>query len=212
MLYPTELRAQITSATYYARVRIQGKLIRRSLETSRISVARLRLDDFEREERQKAENRSLELDERMTFSQAMATYTKRVEGDPSLKPRTKAYQKEILKALLKSWPELESSELRRVTKTACLNWAATYDSQASASVFNHTLSILRHVIEIGVESGVRYDNPARHVKRVPERSKKLILPEPDQFDAFVSTITEGGSGWSRPCAELVRFLAYGQCL
>ena len=69
--------------------------------------------------------------------------------------------------------------------------------------------MLRHIIEVGVEAGVRYDNPARHIKRVPERAKKLLLPEPAQFEAFVSSIAESGSGWSQPCSELVRFLAYG---
>jgi integrase len=60
-----------------------------------------------------------------------------------------------------------------------------------------------------VEAGVRYENPARFIKRVRERPKKLHLPEVDRFEAFVSEIENSGSGFSRPCAELVRFLAYG---
>ena len=39
--------------------------------------------------------------------------------------------------------------------------------------------------------------------------KKPTLPEMDQFDAFVAEIENGGSGHSKPCADLVRFLAYG---
>ena len=35
------------SGVYFARVRVQGKLIRRSLNTSVLSVAKLRLSDFE---------------------------------------------------------------------------------------------------------------------------------------------------------------------
>jgi integrase len=197
------------SGTYYARVRIQGKLIRRSLGTSRISIAKLLLADFEKDERRKATSRTPKLDDRMTFGQATRSYMTRIEGDPTLKPRSKAYYSEILRALLKSWPELESTELRRLTKANCQAWAARFGAQASPSVFNHTLSMLRHSIEVGVEAGVRYDNPARHLKRVAERPKKLLLPEPEQFDSFVAAIAASGSGWSRPCANLVRFLAYG---
>jgi iron-sulfur cluster repair protein YtfE (RIC family) len=41
----------IPSGSYYARLRVKGKLIRRSLKTSLISVAKLRLSDFEKVER-----------------------------------------------------------------------------------------------------------------------------------------------------------------
>jgi integrase len=44
---------------------------------------------------------------------------------------------------------------------------------------------------------------------VTERSKKLQLPDFDQFVAFVQKIENAGSGHSKPCAELVRFLAFG---
>jgi integrase len=76
-------------------------------------------------------------------------------------------------------------------------------------VFNHTVSILRHIVEIGVESGIRYDNPARFIKRLSERAKKLALPETDKFELFMAEIENGGGGFSKSCAELVRFLAYG---
>jgi integrase len=132
-----------------------------------------------------------------------------LKGDASLKPRTKEYHQQRLKALLKSWPDLKSTEVRKITKTDCLNWAAKFGQKASPTAFNHTISVLRHVLEIGVETGVRYDNPARFIKRVGERLKKLQLPESDQFEPFVAEIERGGGGFSKPCAELVRFLAYG---
>ena len=56
---------------------------------------------------------------------------------------------------------------------------------------------------------MRYDNPAHFIERVTERPKKLTLPEPNQFEKFVAAIESSGSGFSRPCADLVSFLAYG---
>lgn len=45
----------IPSGVYYARFRVKGKLIWRSLKTDKISIAKLRLDDVEEEERKKSE-------------------------------------------------------------------------------------------------------------------------------------------------------------
>ena len=37
----------VPSEIYFARLRVQGKLIRKSLKTDKISVAKLRLDDLQ---------------------------------------------------------------------------------------------------------------------------------------------------------------------
>lgn len=65
------------------------------------------------------------------------------------------------------------------------------------------------MFEIAIEHGARYDNPARFIKRASERPKRLGLPSPDQFNRFVASIEQSGSGFSKPCADLVRFLAFG---
>jgi integrase len=198
-----------SSGTYFARIRITGKLIRRSLDTNVLSVAKLRLGDLEKQERQLAEQQTAIGDGRMTFDDALVVFRQRLEGDLSIKPRTRAYHEERVKALVKSWPELAGTEVRSITKSECLNWAAKFGKDRSATAFNHTVGILRRILEIGVEAGVRYDNPARFVKRLSEGSKKPRLPEIKQFEVFVAEIENSGSGFSKPCADLVRFLAYG---
>ena len=199
----------VPSGTYYARIRIRGKLLRKSLNTDLISVAKLRLNDLEKAERQALENKNALGNGKMTFGQAAEVYHQRVQGDASLKARTKEYYEQRIAALLKSWPGLVAMELRRVTKPDCLTWAAGFGADISPTAFNHTISMLRGIIEVGVECGARYDNPARFIKRVRERAKKLELPDFDQFLEFVQEIENAGSGFSKPCAELVRFLAFG---
>lgn len=44
----------VQSGNYYARIRVRGKLIWKSLKTGRISVAKLRLGGFHHQERQRA--------------------------------------------------------------------------------------------------------------------------------------------------------------
>ena len=101
-------------------------LIRRSLETSSITTAKLRLSDLEKDERQRLETQAPATDGKMTFGEALAVYRKRLDGDVSLKPASKEYREERIAALLKSWPTLENTDVRRISKADCLNWAADY--------------------------------------------------------------------------------------
>ena len=199
----------VPSGIYYARLRVKGKLIRKSLKTDVLSVGKLRLADFEKQERQRAESGEAAAHGRMTMGDAMTLHRQRVAGDASLKPRTREYHDQRLRALVKSWPGIDRKEIRSLTKTDCLNWAAKFGVNSSPTAFNHTISVLRTLLEIGVEVGGRYDNPARFIKRASERVKILQLPEPEQFERFVDEIENSGSGHSQPCADLVRFLAFG---
>ena len=47
----------VPSGTYYARIRVVGKLIRKSLKTDVLTVAKLRLADLEKNERESVESR-----------------------------------------------------------------------------------------------------------------------------------------------------------
>jgi hypothetical protein len=46
----------VPSGKFFARIRVKGKLLRRSLKTSTLSVAKLRLADLEKSERQAVEH------------------------------------------------------------------------------------------------------------------------------------------------------------
>ncbi len=199
----------VPSRVYFARIRIRGKLIVKSLETDSITVAKLRLADLEKEERHAAEHRDVVATGKMTFGDCLNLYRRRLKADPNFKPKTKVYYEERTTALLKSWRGLEAEDVRKITKSECLDWAAKFRTTTSASAFNHTISLLRRVFEIGVEAGARYDNPGRFVKRASERPKTLRLPEHDQFDAFVKEVERPHARFSWECADLVRFLAYG---
>ena len=66
-----------TSGIYFARFRVRGKLIRRSLKTSQISVAKLRLADLEKEERQRAEAQNLGYGGRNGICRCFSQFTRK---------------------------------------------------------------------------------------------------------------------------------------
>ena len=102
----TNLIRYVPSQPYYARIRVCGNLIRKPLKTTKVLVAKLRLSDLDKAERQNAENQTENSGGNLTFGQAVETYKQRINGDASLKPRTKQYHEQRLIDLSKSWPEL----------------------------------------------------------------------------------------------------------
>jgi integrase len=200
----------VQSGIYYARIRVRGKLIWKSLKTDRISVGKLRLADFHKEERQRAATTKAIARGKMTFGDALSVFQEKLNSDPNYKPKTKEYYDFRIKALLKSWPELKDKDVSKVTRAECEAWSLKNGKAVSASSHNLTIGLLRNVFQIAIEAGARYDNPAQAAKRVKPHTKKQIhLPEPRQFEQLVETIRTSGSGFAKPSAELVQFLAYG---
>jgi hypothetical protein len=107
------------SGIYFARARIRGKLIRKSLKTTVYSVACLKLADEFKKHRQLAELHAKADSGKMTFGEALALYKAEMEADAGIKPRTRQYYNERLTALLKTWPELERLDTRKIIADQC---------------------------------------------------------------------------------------------
>lgn len=215
------------SGTYYARFRVSGKLVWRSLDTQAFTTAKTKLPDVIKAEKQLIAAG----DGQITLAQATRAYLERDARNPSLKEKTRQYRAASADMIGRIFPrgtvtklrhlwatspkekykEIASRDLkiRDISKDDCLSWAAGCAKRYSPTTFNHALGTLREIIGIGIELGARFDNPATHVDRLPEKPKSLKLPEPKQFLRFIEAIENSGSGWSKPCANMVRFLAYG---
>lgn len=197
------------SGVYFARAKIGGKLIRQSLKTNVLSIAKLRLRDLLGAEQQSNARQKHIESGKMTFDDALALYKQRVEKNVEIKPRTREYQDEIIVALNKSWADLYSLDIRKITEHDCQNWRSDFAAKYSATRVNGAVSLLRRVFKVAIEAGVRHDNPMLAVRRARVRSKELRLPEAKQFQAFIKEIENGKNRHAQNCANLVRFLAYG---
>jgi integrase len=198
----------VSSGTIFARLKIRGKQVRRSLKTSNLELAKNKLGELERNERAVDGDRKRG---KMLFREALEEYLESVRCDATLKPRTRTYYEQRAGTLYKSWPRLGDLDIRRISGKDCEQWAKGFADQYSASSYNHTISIVQHAFKVAVKSGIRHDNPASELKRQGERTKILKLPSSEQFGAFVNEIEHSGSGKSKPCANLVRFLAFSGC-
>jgi hypothetical protein len=101
---------------------------------------------------------------------------------------------------------LEEKEVRRISRTDCDEWARRFRKVASSTRYNNTLSGLRHVLDVAVEAGVIYANPAAKLERVPVRQKQLVLPSRTEFLAMVEAVESAGAWCSRDRPDLLRGL------
>jgi integrase len=194
---------------YFARFRVRGKLIRKSLKTDRISIAKLRLTDLEKSEREAAEVCESASKGRMAFGDALAIFKTQTETSQLLKPSAKHYRMEVITAILKSWPEIGACDVRKITDSECKTWAAKFSSKYSATRYNAAIGVLRAIFSAAIEVGALYRNPALVIKRAKVSAKHLVLPDGNQFGRFVKDIDAFKGGEFRACADLVRFLAFG---
>jgi hypothetical protein len=72
----------VSSGTYFARIKVPGKIIRESLDSKVWSTAQLRLLDFLKE---KQEAHQTSEQQKVSFSEASELYRKRVENDSAMK-------------------------------------------------------------------------------------------------------------------------------
>ena len=96
-----------------------------------LSVAKLRLADFEKSERQSTESHANVSRGKLTFGEALEIYRQRINGAVTVKRRSKNYYAERITALRSSWPELQKTDIRKITKSDCMNWAASFGRESS---------------------------------------------------------------------------------
>ena len=147
----------------------------------------------------------------MTFGEAATTHLRNLDDNLSIKPRTRDYWREVLLALGKSWPGLNETEVRKIGQSDCKKWARVYAKTASPTRYNNTAAVLRHVLNVAIEAGVIYSNPAVVVKRAAVRGKQISLPTTKKFNAMIAEMRAGHSRDSINCADLAAGLAFTGC-
>ncbi|HVI83012.1 MAG TPA: site-specific integrase [Chthoniobacterales bacterium] len=198
------------SGNYYARTFAGGKEIWKSLKTSHRSVAEARLAEFVKDHRKRLGNGG-ENSAKMTFDQAAKIHLRNLDDNPRLKPRTRDYWLQRLIALTKSWEGLNETEIRKITQSDCKRWAGKYARKVSPTNYNNTVTLLRQVLSCAVDSGVIYANPAAALKRVTIRTKEIVLPSTDNFNALIVEMRNGHGRDSRNCADFATGLAFTGC-
>lgn len=195
----------ISTGTYFARVKVNGKVIRQSLETDVYTTAIIKLPDFLKKHRSK---KAVDGNP-VTFADARKLYTSKLESSASLSDQSKRYRKYCLKKLAESWPELDGLKLGRIGQAACEEWAGKLARKIDAQYFNNVLGTMRLILRRG--GIVEAEDPTRGIERQGIDLTPPALPSKEQFREILTQIETSGAGQQQHCADFARFLAYSGC-
>jgi len=113
----------------------------------------------------------------LSFGDAATLHLANIQARVDLKPATKHYWKQVVAALLASWPDLAERKLTKVTEIDARDWAAAYQPQVSATRFNNTVDSLRAIFALGIKEGVMmwvHGDPLTGTKNWERRQVPII--------------------------------------
>jgi integrase len=212
---------------YYYRVTVSGKQLWESLHTKLKSVAETRA--IEKHRTVKASKKTLKALQtgKLTVGDAIAIALQEIDQNPDLKPSTKHFRHKASIALLKSWPELQRLDPRKLTSHQVKEWSQRVrtltaphvphgarrpmrtSKGCSTSKHNSMLDIIRLALDVAVREGAAFSNVARHdsITRPAQKPKALTLPNRGDFPKLIAAM-HAVKGNSTLAADLCEFLAY----
>lgn len=199
------------SGIYYARTKVNGKPVWKTLETDVFSVAKLKKEAEVNKLRKTATAQHRTSLVKGTVGEARTLYLADLKNSTGIKASTVHYREQTVQALFKTWPELQDLPFKKVKDADCKAWAKHFLESYSPTRFNNTVDTLRQILQIGVKEGFLPENPAKEIQKAGVWQKKLILPSKTQFELLVKKIESAGAWCSAACADLVRFLAFSGC-
>lgn len=196
----------VSTGLYFARLKVNRKLIRRGLIANTFEEAKLALHDFVSKE---AKKRHV-VGAPVTFAEARGLYESTIDNDHTLSEQSRYYRRNCIKRLLKSWPGLDQSKLRSINRVQCEEWAKKLSGEIDAQYFNNILGTLRAILKRGgiADDG---DSPLAEIKRMGIQQVPPTLPEPEQFLKLIDLMETSGAGQQQACADFARFLAFSGC-
>lgn len=194
------------NGTYYLRAKIAGKIIRRTLKTDQLRIAKMKRDSLLLKLRSRAgvirDARHMNLKE--ICAMARAYYA----DLPSYKekPASLHYREQILDIFKATLPNRAVSSW---TKEDITNWwNSSKISGYAASRRNNMLGTFRLMMDLAIKSNCRIDDPSEGIARIPIRKMLIQVPSTDEFKAIVKSVKEQQKRNSLEASQFIEFLAY----
>lgn len=222
----------LKTGTFYVRKRFGAKIVQRSLGTTMVSEAKVRISDKLREIRNEIEARDLPRppqgytpkDELMAmlpkstnldpgkatkFSEAAAIFLDIVNSDAALAERTKLVRSATLRNLLSYWKDLDNRRLKDLPEDVCRQFFSGLAKKYSASHYNACRWIFRSIVKIMRDRDARLGlelvpDPSENIRRLGIRSKEVLLPTQEQFLRVLAYL----DGHAPKAAFIARLAAY----
>ena len=199
------------SGRYYARFWRDGKPKWLSLKTDVFTVAKIRIDKERKAFNAITETvRDVEIGN-ATVEKLAQVHLEKVANNVKIKASSVYYYRDIVKAILKSWPELKTAKPKDVSKRDLESWAKRFSEKNSAQRFNNAVGVLRKIFGVAVEQGALHQNPADSIDKARINQKHVELPTAEQLATIINHIRKQKAWCSIQCGDLIEFLAFTGC-
>lgn len=194
------------AGTIYLRAKVAGKVQRRSLGTDDLRIAKIKRDEILAALRKQAEAST---ETARTLGDMITLVGNRMASQAHLRPASRKYYKEVMTTLLETMPTRRLAKLWGADQAAA--WWSDLVEAMSPQRANNALAMAKRVGQELVDQGIRLDNPAAGLKRVPLPKTELNVPSLKVMDAIIKDIRKQGKAWSAQSADFVAFLAFSGC-
>ena len=165
-----------SNGVYYARIRVEGKEIKRSLETTDPALARRKLADFRNEQRQIDRSQG-----KLTLDALCDRYSQTVGHQ---KPKTVERKIAIVRRIIADWPTGRLIQVAKIRPSECDAWLSCYRfGSASRNLY---ISCLKELFALAVRDRIIPVSPAAHLHSAKREKPIRLTPTFEQFKAIVA--------------------------
>jgi integrase len=192
--------------TIYLRAWVAGKVIRVSLETKDLRLAKIARDA--KLDLLRAAAAEPDMEGADTIGGAIGVLAMRSDM-PHLKESTKLYYRDMIKVLRETLDV--SAPVKTWKPEDAAAWWRVISTRYSAQRANNLLSFAKKLGEIIVETGAMVKNPAAPLKKVSIPKTNYTVPGLEDMQAIIADIRRQGKSRSEEAANLCAFLAFSGC-
>ncbi len=164
--------------TYYALFKLQGKQIRRSLETFDLELARRKLRQLRGDVEISDAVRT-----KLTLDEMSGRYLQTVRGRPS----TVTHKHNAIRLMLQDWPQTAPRELAKIRRSHVEMWIAKYEDKAAATV-NDYIATSRAMFDQAVNDRELAVSPMLGVKYRKREKPIRLTPTYEEFQAIMNDL------------------------
>jgi integrase len=172
-----------SNGVYYARIRVDGKEIKRSLETADRDLAKRKLAEFKDEQRQIDRSQG-----KLTLAELCKRYLKTVQHQ---KPKTLERKTCIVGRIKRDWPTGSSIQISKIKPSDADLWLSNVQHRANrfgSASRNLHISCIKEVFALAVGDRIISVSPVTHLKSAKREKPIRLTPTFEQFRAIISDV------------------------
>jgi integrase len=166
------------NGVYYARIKRDGKELRRSLGTTDPALARRKLAHFRNEQDQIDRSQG-----KLTLTQLCERFLKTIQHQ---KPKTVKRKTSIVSRIKSDWPTGKVTQVAKIKPSDCDLWLSRYKfGSASRNLY---ISCLKELFALAVRDRIISSSTAVHLRSMKRENPIRLTPTFEQFKAIVADV------------------------